>query len=358
MFYAVLSFFISFALCFLLTKLRVDSLIDRRNGIQKFHTWEARRAGGIAIFISLSITCFFSEYTKEGLLILISALPVFLGGLMEDITKRISPKIRLAFAFLSGIIASIILEANLQRVDIFFVDFLLENYLLFSILFTAFALAGVSNAINIIDGFNGLAAGVVIIVFLSYSYVSYTVGDEFLLFLNLVLLGSIIGFFLWNFPRGLVFLGDSGAYILGFLAGLVGVLLVNRHTEISAWFPFTLLFYPIWETLFSALRRKIVHGSEPTEPDIRHLHSLIYRRLIKPSLRKKYSPEMENSLTSPYLWLMQLLCTVPAVLFWDNTLLLILTCISFVFLYIWLYGSIVKFKAPFLLRILMRVWIK
>ncbi|GAB5045774.1 MraY family glycosyltransferase [Thermodesulfovibrio sp. TK110] len=352
--FLLIAFISSFLLCLILIKIKHESHLDSSDGVQKFHSWQVSRTGGFAIFLSLIFVCisFFiagKDFSHKFLSVILSCIPVFIGGFIEDLTKRVSAKIRLAFAFLSGILACFLLDANLLRIDIpYFDDALMKSHI-FSILFTAFALTGVSNAINIIDGFNGLASGVSILVFLSYAYVSFLAGDSFLLYLNLCIFASLMGFFLWNYPFGKIFLGDGGAYTMGFLAGLTGVLLVNNHSQVSAWFPFLLLLYPIWETVFSIWRRKFAHSLSPFKPDSVHLHTLIYRRVVRPKFRK-ITIRLRNSLTSPYLWIMQTLCTIPALLFWRDKILLILSCIAFAVFYIWLYFRIIKFRTPKILK--------
>ncbi|GAB6065809.1 hypothetical protein JCM9492_09010 [Aquifex pyrophilus] len=271
--------------------------------------------------------------------------------------KKINAKLRLLFAFASGILSVFLLDAYLTRVDFTIFDYFLKNYFIVSVLFTSFALAGVANAINIIDGFNGLASGVGLIIFTSYAYVSFILNDELLFAVSISYLGALLGFFLWNFPKGRIFLGDGGAYLTGFLGGLIGVLMVNRHPEASAWFPLTLMFYPVWETLFSIYRRIFIQGYSSTEPDVKHLHSLIYKRIIKKELSENRPSWLLNSLTSPYLWFLELICAIPAVMFWDNTLALISTCIIFAIFYTWFYGRLVKFKVPKIAKILIPKYI-
>ncbi|WP_243694502.1 MraY family glycosyltransferase [Aquifex aeolicus] len=279
-----------------------------------------------------------------------SAFPVFFSGLLEDITKKVSPKWRLLIGFISGILAFYLISAKVTRVDIPFVDSLLSIPLI-SLLFTAFALAGVSHAFNIIDGFNGLASGVAMLVFGAYAYVSFLHNDLFLVYLNLLLIAATLGFFLWNYPFGLIFLGDGGAYFLGFCAGAIGAILVNKYPDISPWFPMLLVIYPVWETLFSIYRRKFLKDYPPHMPDALHFHQLLYRRLLKFTLGSNIEPFKRNSYTSPFLWVMELICLVPAVLFWDNTPILMLFTFAFIVFYTWLYFRIVKFKTPKIFRI-------
>jgi UDP-N-acetylmuramyl pentapeptide phosphotransferase/UDP-N-acetylglucosamine-1-phosphate transferase len=355
MLYLLLSFFVSFISCMIFINIKNPNFSDLSKGIQKFHDWKVPRIGGLGIFLSLvfvSVILFLKgePFSKEVFLTIVSALPVFLGGITEDLTKRITPKVRLTLAFISGILACFLLNADIVRTDIPIFDEILKDYPVISVAFTSFALAGISNAMNIIDGFNGLAPGVAVIVFLSYAYVSFLVGDPFLLHISLIIFAAVMGFFLWNFPLGKIFLGDGGSYILGFLAGLVGILLVNIHQEVSAWFPFLLLIYPIWEVLFSMWRRKFIRKFSPYEADASHLHSLIYKRIVRTKF-KDLDGRIRNSLTSPYLWMLQLLATIPALLFWNNKYMLVVSTFIFIVVYTWLYFRIIKFKIPKFLKV-------
>ncbi len=366
MFYLLLTFISSLFTFYVLLKLSTQRALDHTEGIQKFHNWRAIRLGGVALMLSFIISgiAFYAsgkDFAKEYALVILSSLPVFLGGLAEDLTKKVGPKPRLLMAFISGILAFLLLDIHLTRVDFPILDHFLSNYLIFSVLFTSFSLAGVSNAVNIIDGFNGLASGVMIMVFFAYAYVSYLFGDFFLLYLSLTIAFALIGFFFWNFPFGYIFLGDCGAYLLGFLGGLLGVLLVERHSEVSPWFPLLLLLYPIYETIFSILRRKLMRDFSPFEPDAIHLHTLIYKRIVRVNVGNLLPTFLTNSLTSPYLWLMSLLCITPAVLFWNKTILLVFFSVVFILFYIWIYLRIVRFKTPEFLTIplsILKEWLE
>ncbi len=348
MIYLLISFIISFVACFLIIKLNIAR--DTHQGPQKFHRSPTPRVGGLALFFSLfSVSLVFLIFNKplgnHLFLFIIAALPVFLSGLLEDITKKVSPKWRLLGGFISGLALYILLDAKVSRVEIPPIDFVLSIPVV-SVIFTAFAVAGVSHAFNIIDGFNGLASGVAILVFGAYAYVAFLHKDFFLLYLSLVSLAATLGFFLWNYPFGYIFLGDGGAYLLGFIAAATGVLLVNRHPDVSPWFPFLLVLYPVWETVFSIYRRKFLKKSSPYMPDAFHFHQLFYRRITKSLLDRDLNDLERNYLTTPFLWVMELLCFVPAVLFWKNTFILIFFSMCFVIFYIWLYFRIVKFKIP------------
>ena len=353
MLYIFFSAFISFIAC--LTIVRLNFAHDTYQGPQKFHESPTPRIGGVAIFVAFLLTgllLFFEDwsYTVGFLLMTGSALPVFVSGVVEDVTKRVSPKWRLIASIISGLCFLIVFDVSINKVGVPLVDTILSMPLV-PVVFTAFAIAGVSHAFNIIDGFNGLAAGVAILVFGAYAYVSFLNNDPFLVYLSLVSLAATLGFFLWNYPFGYIFLGDGGAYLLGFLSASIGVLLVNRHPEVSPWFPFLLVLYPVWETLFSIYRKKFIRGIPPSLPDSVHFHMLIYKRITKSFVDRNLSKLERNYMTSPFLWVMELLCFVPAVLFWKNTPLLMLFSICFVLFYTWLYFRIVKFRTPRILRL-------
>ena len=129
---------------------------------------------------------------------------------------------------------------------------------------------------------------------------------------------------------------------------LLASLLVNRNEVVSAWFPMLLTIYPVWETLFSIYRKKILRGRSADEPDGLHLHMLVYKRLIHfyPVSNDPSDKRKRNALTSPYLWALTSFSAVPAVLFWDNTPVLMGFAVVFVVTYCKLYWRIVKFQTP------------
>jgi UDP-N-acetylmuramyl pentapeptide phosphotransferase/UDP-N-acetylglucosamine-1-phosphate transferase len=281
------------------------------------------------------------------MLLVIAGVPAFLAGLIEDVTKSVSPRARLIATMISALVAIWLLDARIVRIDIPWLDMAIA-YLPVSITITALAVAGLANAVNIIDGFNGLASMVATMMFLSISYVALQVGDALVLSIALAMAGAILGFFMWNFPGGLIFLGDGGAYFIGFALAEALVLLVARNPSVSAWYPVLMVIYPIFETLFSIYRKKMLRGMSPGIPDGVHLHMLVYKRLMRWAVSSKNERHRlrRNSMTSPYLWLLSLLAVLPATLFWSKTWILALFSAAFIIIYIWLYQSIVRFRAP------------
>ena len=354
--YLILVFLTSFLVNILIIRFcsKNTKFCDSLEGVQKIHQRLVPRVGGISIYLSyllVSLVFYFvnKNFANEFFLVSLCAFPLFFSGLLEDVTKKITPFWRLFAALISSALAYHFLSAKVVYLDISYIDTLLSIPLV-SFLFTCFALAGVSHAFNIIDGFNGLTSGIAIIIFGAYAYLAFLLGDYFLLYLSLVMVSAILGFFVWNYPFGLIFLGDCGAYLIGYISALLGVLLINKHPEVSPWFPLLLNIYPIWETIFSIYRRKFIKDYSPTLPDAAHFHSLVYRRLLKVTFGNNISDNKRHALTSPYFWTLELVCIAPAISFWRNTTILMLSALLFTILYTWLYFRIVRFKTPEFLK--------
>jgi UDP-N-acetylmuramyl pentapeptide phosphotransferase/UDP-N-acetylglucosamine-1-phosphate transferase len=322
------------------------------SGPQKFHARPVPRIGGVGIVVGLVVALVASRLLRGGpmavgLLLLGTAAPAFLGGFAEDLTKTQSPRRRLFFTAVSAVLAAWVLGAVITRTDIPGIDWLV-TFLPLAWLLTIFAVAGVANSINIIDGFNGLAAMCVVMMLGSIAYVAFQSKDPVIGLCALAGLGAVMGFFIWNFPAGLVFLGDGGAYFLGFYVAELSVLLLHRNPQVSPLCPLLMCIYPIVETVFSMYRRKVVRGRPVGVPDGVHLHSLIYRRLMRWAVGDRTAKVLtkRNSMTAPYLWLLCMMSVVPAMIFWNNSAVLAVFILLFGATYVFLYARIVRFKVP------------
>lgn len=319
-------------------------------GPQKFHMGSVPRIGGISIAIGILAAILVglqaNGATSLKVTLLLCAIPTFAIGLTEDLTKKIGVKTRLLFTAFAAALAVHLLDASVTRLDIWGIDFLLGISFI-AIMFTVFAITGLANAYNIIDGFNGLSSMVGIITLLGLAYVSYLFQDTAILQLSFIMVAAILGFFIWNYPRGLIFLGDGGAYLIGFWIATLNVLLIARHPSLSPWFALLINAYPILETLFTIYRRKIHQGKSPGLPDGIHFHTLIYRRILNTAAAKsKFEFLNANARTAPYLWLLSSFAVVPATLWWQSTPILIAFTLVFTISYVWLYAKIVRFKTP------------
>jgi UDP-N-acetylmuramyl pentapeptide phosphotransferase/UDP-N-acetylglucosamine-1-phosphate transferase len=321
-------------------------------GPQKFHATPVPRIGGLAIM--LGITASVAVMTLRDMasaslawLLLAGSLPTFLAGLAEDVTKRVSPRRRLVFTALAAALVVWLIGAPIARTDLPLLDTIVA-YPLGALLVTVFVVTGVANSFNIIDGFNGLASMCATLILLSLAYVAFQVDDRLIAALALAGAGAVLGFFIWNFPAGLIFLGDGGAYLLGFYAAELAILLAHRNAGVSPLFALLVCIYPVFETVFSIYRRWFLKETPPGMPDGIHLHSLIYRRLMRWAAgdRSARALTRRNSMTSPYLWMLCMASLVPALLWWDNTPALGACIVLFGFVYSSLYWRIVRFRSP------------
>jgi UDP-N-acetylmuramyl pentapeptide phosphotransferase/UDP-N-acetylglucosamine-1-phosphate transferase len=188
---------------------------DNLAGIQKFHSHSVARIGGVGIMLALLAQGGWLLFRQSDvglpfMLMLVASLPAFLSGLGEDLTKRVGVLAHLGLTMGAALLGFWLLNAALTRLDIPLVDDLL-CYGVVALIVTAVAVAGVANAINIIDGFNGLAGMVSVMILSALGYVAFVLGDTLLWMLSMATVGGILGFFVWNYPRGLIFLGDGGA---------------------------------------------------------------------------------------------------------------------------------------------------
>lgn len=321
-------------------------------GVQKFHARPVPRIGGVGILAGLIASATWLRFAHPAvagdiLLLAVCGTPAFVSGLCEDMTKRVSPRARLLCTMLAAAIGYFVLNIAVTRISVPSLDFLL-SYAVVSFAITVLAVAGLANAVNIVDGFNGLASMAAIMMFASLAYVAFEVGDEVVLSASLIMMGAVFGFFLWNFPAGLIFLGDGGAYFIGFMLAELSIMLVMRNRAVSAWYPILLFMYPIFEVGFSIYRKRFVRGISPSIPDGVHLHMLVYKRIMRWAVGSKSANLLtqRNSMTSPYLWLLCLIAVGPATLFWRHTLHLFCFAVLFSIAYVRLYVSIVRFRVP------------
>lgn len=321
------------------------------SGPQKIHLKPVPRIGGISIIIGITLTCLIwipsANNSNIFITLLLCALPTFFIGLTEDLTKKVSIGVRFLFAIISASLFISIQGSFISTIDIELVDSIFK-IIPFAILITVIAIAGLINAYNIIDGLNGLCCMTAIITLIALGYAGYLYKDAIVILLTLAMIGAILGLFVWNYPKGLLFLGDGGAYLIGFWVSTCTILLVTRNSAISPWFALLANAYPVTETVFSIYRRIVHQKKHLGHPDALHLHSLIYRRILRQSSAEKTLNA--NSRSSLYLWLMSLLPTMPSLLIIESTKYLIAWLIVYLFLYIYVYKSVVLFKTPKLFK--------
>lgn len=327
------------------------SLDTTWSGPQKIHQIPVPRVGGLAIAVGLVAAAGAATLIRGsanlGWLLLACVTPGFLWGFIEDISKNGAVFARLAITACSAMLAFVLMDARITELQVPVLDYLL-TLPGFSFVFTVVAVTGVGHSMNVIDGLNGLSGVTALLASIGLAVVAWAVGDTYVFAAASALGASVLGFLIFNFPRGRLFLGDGGAYLIGLVLAELSVLLVHRNPEVSPWFPLVLMAYPVWETLFSMYRRHMRRRRVSTgNADALHLHSLIYRRVVRaPCFGPLAHTSGRNSLASAILWTLPTLCCLAAVMLWNHTLLLQSAALAFAALYVLTYRRIVRFGVP------------
>lgn len=319
------------------------------SGIQKMHETPVPRVGGVAIFVSLVFTALYSANAGavwSGFYAgLITALFfVFIGGLTEDLSKAVSPLVRMSF-MLFAVLYAVYVSHSMPLIH--HMGHQSINYILrfdaIAVFLTCFAVIGISNAYNIIDGFNGLSTTAGIINIVGLAYLSAMVGDTTLLFVSLSLIAAILGFLIFNYPKGKIFLGDGGSYSLGFMISLISLNLTETyHHQISPYAILLLAVYPFTETVFSIVRRKLIHKTKAMAPDNLHLHQLIFDRCLPRGL-----PLIQrNSGVMPIMLLFMMPQLFMVIFYYHSNAIMLLGLLFYVVFYVHMYMRLIKFKVP------------
>jgi UDP-GlcNAc:undecaprenyl-phosphate GlcNAc-1-phosphate transferase len=272
--------------------------------IQRIHLNETPRLGGLTFIILLVL---FTEFSHDNQIIyllktiLICLIPIIIVGAKEDLFHNVEPAIRLlalffaGWLFLSNFIGSLPILTGIP---------LIQKLIMFQggvAIFYILSIAAVANGMNLIDGVNGLCGAVALSSLSALLFLSYKTGDTTMLSLIFSLILLLIPFLLVNYPLGLIFLGDLGAYSLGFIMSTLTIIFFGRHPEISPWAAILILSYPVTEVIFSLLRRMIT-GKRIYHPDKSHLHLklfLFFRSF--PAFKK-----IANAIVTPVLSLLWL----------------------------------------------------
>jgi UDP-N-acetylmuramyl pentapeptide phosphotransferase/UDP-N-acetylglucosamine-1-phosphate transferase len=332
------------ALLLVLTKTWHGSLsLDSTYGIQKFHVTPTPRIGGVPIVLALLlvlVNC--SPEIKELLApILLAGIPAFWFGIVEDLTKQVGVIQRLLATMASGLVAWWITDYSLSRLDIWGIDFMMQ-FTIISVLVTSFSIAGVANAINIIDGFNGLSTFTCTVAFTGLALIAYQVGDHNLALVALIFGVCVWGFFWINWPLGKMFLGDGGSYFVGFALSWVSVILIERNSSVSAFSALLICILPITEVLLSIYRRR-VRKQQVGKADRMHFHSILYRRYINRWL-SKWPLWAKNSVVGILVGSLNCFPVLLSIFCFKSTILCLTFIVLFVYGYVAVYFRMIRYK--------------
>lgn len=256
---------------------------------RKIHSKSVPNLGGIAIFLGLIIASLFwfrFFNNSDFLYISIGSIVLFVTGIFDDI-KGMKAKRKLILQ----IIAAFIVVSGGIRITSFH-DFLGigELPLIAQYIFSIILIVGVINAYNLIDGLDGLAGGIGVVNFAVMGYVFFSLQHTSFALLSFAVAGAILGFLVYNFNPAKIFMGDTGALILGFLTVVLGIkaieLNIHTHTQFYSsqnmiFSISSIMFLPVFDTLRVFAIRIIRHKS-PFTAGKDHLHHILLKKGLHP----------------------------------------------------------------------------
>ena len=274
--------FIELLFCFLVTisfiiiskrlSKNLNFMIDIPNN-RSSHTTPKPKSGGLGIFfaIILTIAVFNHRFIIDNIYFFISLLLIFFIGVIDDLVNA-SPKYKFLFITLSAFIMFFFADIKLDTLGEWFNINLSLPYIL-SIVLTVIMINGFTNAINLIDGLDGLAGGISLVILSSFLYLGIKFDDYFIIYISSVFISSLIAFLLFNWYPSRLFLGDSGSLVLGFTISVLSLKLLDYVNITTILF---LLLIPIVDTLIVMIRRSIRKQS-PFKADKSHIHHKIFK---------------------------------------------------------------------------------
>ncbi|WP_430790334.1 glycosyltransferase family 4 protein [Virgibacillus flavescens] len=288
---------LSLVICLLITPLLIKFAVkinatDKPN-YRKAHTVPTPTLGGIAIFISflagLLILQPVSDYHAA---VVTGAFLIIALGIFDDL-YNLSAKVKFAVQVLVALL--IVFWGGLQ---VEFINLPFGGQIefgFFSSIVTIFWIVGITNAINLIDGLDGLAAGVSSIALFTIAGMAVLMGDVYVSTMALILFFSTMGFLKFNFYPAKIFMGDTGALFLGYMIGVLALLGFKNITIVSFVIPIFILGVPISDTLIAMVRRRI-NRQPMSSPDSSHLH----HRLMKSGFTHKQTVLFIYSLSAMF----------------------------------------------------------
>lgn len=233
--------------------------------------------GGIAIFLSFLFGfILFGNQNPLMISILIASFLILLLGIFDDI-KPIKARYKFVIHILVALIVVFYGGLKLTHVDIFGLSL---NFKWMSPYVTILIIVGIINAVNLIDGLDGLCAGISSIYFLTIGVIALILNkfNGLDIILSFIMLGSTLGFLVFNFPPAKIFMGDTGSTFLGLMISVIMLLGFKTVTLTSLLIPLVLLILPITDTLFAIIRRAL--NKKPIgQADKEHIHHQLLKHL-------------------------------------------------------------------------------
>ena len=336
----IFSFSINKYFLLFLNKKKINLFFDNEyKKPQAFHKKSTYRIGGISIYLSLSLVFIYLYFFQKIYFFeYISFCTIFfLIGLIDDMKVKIMPKFRLGAMIFALIFLVISNKIYIEKSGLQFLNNLLEIDI-FALIFVILCFLFIVNGSNLIDGFNGLLGIHSIIILLVLFFINLINDNTQIAFVLFFAILCMLVFLKFNIPNAQIFLGDSGAYLVGAFIALSVIKSSVLNPNISPFFFCVLLIYLFFEVFFSFFRKIFIARQSPLLPDGKHLHMNLYKFLLK----KNKSEINSNYKVSIYINSIYFLFLIPAIFFMYNGLFCRYYFFLLFFIYIYFYMTLEK----------------
>ena len=237
------------------------------------HHGKISRIGGVAIYLAFFITMAFFVSTDRALSgIVIGGSIMFFAGLIDDLIDM-KPIVKLALE----IVAAIVLIYYGVSVDVIRIFGVVIDIPFLTVLFTVIWIAGITNAVNLMDGLDGLAGGMSVVILVVIGCLALVERRIDVVTITFILAGATFGFLIFNAHPASIFMGDCGSLFLGFMISAISLLGFKSSTIVTLALPMLLLMLPIIDTL-SAILRRTFNGMKFMQSDKSHIHHLLMKQ--------------------------------------------------------------------------------
>ena len=323
-----------------LKKSNVNFLLDNQfTKPQAFHKNPTYRVGGILIYFLLTLSFLFLFFDQNIFLMEYISFSTFFFflGLIDDFKINLRPKFRLLMMITFVVFLVILNEFYLEKTGLEFLNYLLKIDI-FSLFFVSLCILFIINGSNLVDGYNGLLGIHSLIIFTILFGINLNNGNNDFAYFLFYLCIIILIFLKFNFPKAQIFLGDSGAYLIGSLISISAIKTSIMNESAHPFFFCVLLFYLFFEVFFSFFRKIFFVRQSPLFPDSKHLHMCLYKKLLKKNKNKLNS----NYTTSIYINLVYLFLIIPPIIFMENGLFCRYYFFFLIIVYIYFYSKFFK----------------
>lgn len=317
---------------------RVVQLLPRNDlSLQAQHQGKVPRLGGVAIVITFAVII--SADSRNNLTmaswLMISSTPLILLAFLEDIGRHVAPKIRLTCTFFCAFLYCSFFSDIILRTEFSLFDAFLA-YPLVSLLVSTFLISSMTQAMNLIDGLHGLSSGVATLGFTAIAAIASLIGQDSIALIASIAAAAAFGFFIVNYPSGFLFLGDTGAYWLGFMLAVLSLEMLSKNSYVSPYAIMLVLFWPIFDFATTVVRR-LYSRSRLFAPDTMHPHHVAVR-LMRTRAQTALAMSLANPAASTIIMILASGPVGLGVTFWNNDTISMILFSSFFSLYTAIYA--------------------